>query len=149
MAKDRKKPMVEPARRGGSRRGRHSSAGPANGAATAAALPDWSALSEVAPRRRAKAASPGSSRLTTARFALWLFGIGIATTLYVGHVHATQDLFERLHALRKENLRLHLERDRLKGELDHALGPTVIYPKANALGLHEGFEYGPTLKLMH
>ena len=85
--------------------------------------------------------------MTTAHFVLWLFGIGIAATLYVGHVQATQNTFERLHARRKANLQFLLERDRLKGELDHATGATVIYPKASELGLTEGFEYGQTLTL--
>jgi len=85
--------------------------------------------------------------MTTARFALWLFGVGIAATFYVGHVQATQSTFERLHGLTKTNLGLLLERDRLKGELDHATGPTVIYAKARELGLKEGFVYGPSLTI--
>jgi len=85
--------------------------------------------------------------MTTARFALWLFGVGIAATFYVGHVQATQGTFERLHGLTKTNLGLLLERDRLKGELDHATGPTVIYAKARELGLKEGFVYGPSLTI--
>ena len=85
--------------------------------------------------------------MTTASFAIWLFAIAIGGTLYVGHVHGTQQTFEQLHALRKENTRLHMERDRLKGELDHAMGPAMIYPKAYELGLEEGLEYGPVVSV--
>jgi hypothetical protein len=110
-------------------------------------LPGWGALSDVSPRQRAGSSAKPFGSMTTARFAVWLFGAGIAATLYVGHVQATQATFERLYGIRKVNLQLQLERDRLKGELDHATGPTMIYPKAYELGLKEGFEYGPSLTL--
>ena len=149
MATHRKKPMVEPARRSKRRDGQRFATSRGAGASISAALPGWGALSQVSQQRSSKSAVQGTGTLTTARFALWLFAVAIAATLYVGHVHATQYTFESLHALRKENLRLHLEHDRIRGELDHALGPTVIYPSANKLGLKEGFEYGPTLTLTH
>lgn len=116
-------------------------------AGSSTTLPDWGALSGMSTKRRARSRIGFFSTMTTARFAKWLFGMGIAVTLYVGHVHSTQSLYEQLHAVRKENLRLHMERDRLKGEFDHATGPTIIYPRAHALGLDEGFEYGGTLTI--
>jgi hypothetical protein len=109
------------------------------------ALPGWDALPGGTSRRKSKQFWQRLDSVTTARFARWLFGIGVAVTLYVGHVGATQSTYERLHAIQKENLRLHLERDRLKGELDHATGPTVIYPRAHKLGLEEGLAYGRTI----
>ena len=118
-------------------------------ASSSVALPGWKALSDVSPRRAARTSAKPSGSITTPRFIAWLFGIGIAATFYVGHVQATQKTFESLHLLKKTNLHLVLERDRLKGQLDHATGPTVIYPKAYLLGLREGFEYGPTLTLTH
>lgn len=117
------------------------------GPSSTAALPDWRALSNVTSHGSARKTARPFASLTTSRFALWLCGIGVAATLYVGHVHGTQQKYEELHALRKENLKLRLERDRLQGELDLATGPTVIYPKAHDLGLKEGFEYGPTLTI--
>ncbi len=149
MRKKTRPPMVEAARPVKRRARRPAVAGGHVTAFSSAALPGWGALSDASPRKTARASSKtlGStlSSMTTARFVLWLFGVGIAATFYVGHVQATQGTFERLYRLKKTNLALLLERDRLKGELDHATGPTVIYPKAHQLGLKEGFEYGPTL----
>ena len=118
-----------------------------SGAAVPAVLPGWMALSDLSTGRGHRTRTNIFDSISTSRFVIWLAAAGLAATLYVGHVYATQQTFEDLHALRKENLWLHLERDRLQGELDHALGPTRIYPKAQALGLREGFEYGPNLKL--
>jgi hypothetical protein len=136
MRKKKSLPMVEEARP--TKRAR-------TGAASSIALPGWEALPGGSSKRKSKQFWQRLDSVSTARFTRWLFGIGVAATLYVGHVHATQSTFERLHAIRKENLRLHLERDRLKGELDHATGPTVIYPRAHKLGLEEGLEYGETI----
>lgn len=68
-------------------------------------------------------------------------------TLYVGHVHATQALLADLEGARRDNLRLHLKHNRLKGEFDRATGPAVIYERARALGLEEGVAYGPTIRI--
>lgn len=38
-----------------------------------------------------------------------------------------------------------LEYNRLKGEFDRATSPAVIYERARALGLVEGFTYGPVV----
>lgn len=145
MRKKRRPPMVEAAHpvKRRARRPRVESSHAAS--ASSVALPGWGALSDVTPRKTVSDAARSFGSMTTARFVLWLFGVGVVATFYVGHVQATQQTFERLHEMRKTNLRLLLERDRLKGELDHATGPTVIYPKAYELGLKEGFEYGPTL----
>lgn len=85
--------------------------------------------------------------MTTARFSLWLAILALGATMYVGHVHATQRLYESLHALKKENLRLHLRLDQIKGDLDRSAGPAVLYPKARLLGLHESFRFGPTIHM--
>lgn len=110
-------------------------------------VPGWDALSKSVPRRSKRAVRSGEPRLTTARFALWLTALALGATLYVGHVHATQQTFETLHAAKKENLRLHLTLDQIKGELDRTAGPAVLYPKARRLGLKEGFTFGPTIHL--
>ncbi len=110
-------------------------------------VPGWDALSKSVPRRSRRTEREEQPRLTTARFTLWLTGLALGATLYVGHVHATQQLFETLHAAKKENLRLHLTLDQLKGELDRTAGPAVLYPKARRLGLKEGFAFGPTIHI--
>ena len=147
MRKKTKQAAVDAVRPEKRRAGKTASERHVTNGAQSVSLPGWGALSDVSPRRGGKSSVKSFRSMTTARFALWLFGAGIAATLYVGHVQATQATFERLHRTRKANLQLQLERDRLKGELDHATGPTVIYPKAYELGLIEGFEYGPTLTL--
>ncbi len=139
MRKKTRPPMVEPVRPV-KRRSRRPAVGQSHVAtASSVVLPGWGALSDVSPKRTARVSSKRLGSMPTARFVMWVFGVGIAATLYIGHVQATQRTFERLHQLKKTNLRLLLERGRLKGELDHATGPTVIYPKAYKLGLKEGF----------
>lgn len=113
------------------------------------AIPGWEALSKAAPQRKKPDASATQPTVTTARFALWLTGLALSATLYVGHVHATQQLYESLHALKKNNLRLHLTLDQLRGELDRSAGPAVLYPKARRLGLKEGYGFGPTIRLQN
>ena len=111
------------------------------------AVPGWDTLSKAARPRRKQTAATVIPKLTTARFALWLTGLALTATLYVGHVHATQRLYETLHVLKKDNLRLHLKLDQLKGELDRTAGPAVLHPKARRLGLQEGAVTGPVIRL--
>ena len=80
------------------------------------------------------------------RFGLVLLALATVFTLYIGHVHATQDLLDELQQARRENLQLHLQHNRLKGAFDQATGPSVIYQRAGAMGLEEGIEYGPTIR---
>jgi len=77
---------------------------------------------------------------------LVLLALATVFTLFIGHVHATQDLLDELQQARRENLRLHLQHNRLKGEFDQATGPSVIYERAGAMGLEEGIAYGPTIR---
>jgi hypothetical protein len=76
---------------------------------------------------------------------LLLLAVAAAFTLYVGHVHATQDLLAEVQLLRKDNVRLHMQHNRLKGEFDRRAGPAGLYERARALGLEEGIAYGPTI----
>ena len=85
------------------------------------------------------------ARIPTVRVALLILTLAIGFTLYVGHVHATQEALAELQQLRRENLRLHLKYNRLKGEFDQATSPTVIHRRARALGLQEELTYGPTI----
>lgn len=113
-----------------------------------APLPDWADLGRG--RRNGKAAPPLQTRLeavSTLRFAVIVLVLAAACTLYVGHVQATQDLLARVQAERRDNLRLHLKYNRLKGEFDRATSPAVIYERARALGLQEGYAFGPAIEV--
>jgi hypothetical protein len=84
--------------------------------------------------------------VSTIRFGLVLLALAAVFTLYIGHVHATQDLLDDLQQVRRENLQLHLEDNRLKGTFDRLTGPSVVYQRAGAMGLKEGIAYGPTIR---
>ena len=114
------------------------------------ALPGWHDLAtgeNERHRRRARNVSVLEA-ISTARFALLIAAVAAVFTVYVGHVHATRDLLSTVTALRQENLRLHLQHNRLKGDFDRATGPSLIYQRAGALGLEEGIAYGPTIRVV-
>ncbi len=93
------------------------------------------------------AKEPGTIiRISTARFAVVVFVIAGLLTLYIGHVYTTQDLLNELQEVRRANLRLHLQHNRLRGEYDAATGPSVIYRRAADLDLETGFTYGETIR---
>ncbi len=110
-------------------------------------MPGWRDLAtsneRVQPRPRPAALI---DKVPTVRFALLLLLLAAGITLYVGHVQATQDALAQVQQARRENLRLHLKLNRLKGDFDRATGPAVIYERARALGLEEGIAYGPTIR---
>ena len=110
-------------------------------------LPGWRELNSGNERSGRPAGGRGTplSTLSTVRFALLVLAVAAAFTLYIGHVHATQDLMVALQQAQRENLRLHLQHNRLKGAFDQATGPRVIYDRARAMGLEEGITYGPTI----
>lgn len=117
-----------------------------NGASEA--LPGWSDLA------RSNRKSRGSNRsgaflesVPTTRFALIVTLLAVAFTMYVGHVHATQELLADVQQLRRQNLQLHLKHNRLKGDFDRMVGPGVIYERAHRLGLVEDVRYGPTIEI--
>lgn len=112
------------------------------------ALPGWKDLTG-ANRRRAGSARGQSflASFSTSRFALLIVGLAVLFTMYVGHVHATQDLLAELEHTRRENLRMHLKYNRLKGEFDRMVGPEVIYARAHPLGLIEDPAFGPTIEI--
>ena len=66
-------------------------------------------------------------------------------TAYVWHVYATREALREVQRLRREHLQLVLQYNRLRGEFDRATSPAVIYRRARALGLAEGFTYGPVV----
>jgi hypothetical protein len=76
---------------------------------------------------------------------LWLVAAGYI--LYVGHVQATKNTYNRVKVLQQEHLMLNLKYNRLKAELDGQTGPKVIYERARTLGLVEGYAYGPVITI--
>jgi hypothetical protein len=108
------------------------------------ALPSWKELARE--QARPKRTSGGFlEHISTVRFALVILGLAALFTLYVGHVHATQDLVARVQEARQVNRSLHLKHNRLKGAFDRATGPAVIQERAQALGLEENLAYGPPI----
>lgn len=107
--------------------------------------PGWSRMStKVGSVGRPRRVS-SLDAVSTLRFALLVLAVATAFTFYVGHVHDMQELLVDLQYEQRENLRLHLKYNRLKGDFDRATGPAIIYERARAMGLQEGIEYGPTI----
>lgn len=111
-------------------------------------LPGWRELAKENEKvvRRPKR-TEALDQISTAKFALLILSVAAAFTLYVGHVHATQEALADVQQLRRENLRLHMQANRLQGEYDRLIGPSEIYERAFKLGLVEGVDYGATLTL--
>jgi len=104
-----------------------------------AKLPGWKDLSDDNDRdTRATRGRDYLERITTTQFLTWLFALLLGAVLYVGHVHATQQLVADLETARQQNLQLHLQHSRLKGDFDRITGPSVIHERAQALGLRRG-----------
>jgi len=114
------------------------------------ALPGWVDLVSGKKNSRRTVRPHGNAFLetiSTTRIALLIVAVAAVFTLYVGHVHATQELLADVQQQRRNNLQLHLKYNRLKGAFDRATGPSVIYERARALGLEEGIAYGPSIQL--
>lgn len=111
------------------------------------ALVGWADLARPgtsAARKRVR--PPGLvEALPTLRFALGVLAVCAALTLYVAHQYASQRLAEEVQALRREQLRLVLQHNRLRGEYDQMTAPTVILRRADELGLRASADYGPTI----
>lgn len=115
---------------------------------TQTALPGWKELAQGKNERTTRRAADGfMARVSTLRFALLILAIAGGFTLYVGHVHATQNVLAEVQQARQANLQLHLKYNRLKGEFDRATSPTAVYRRARQLGLEEGLAYGPTIQV--
>jgi hypothetical protein len=109
------------------------------------ALPGWTDLEPSQNRRRSTSGDAFLENVSTLRFSLIILAVAGLFTLYVGHVHATSDLYSQLQQARSENQRLHLKHNRLQGEFDQRVGPSVIYERARALGLQSSVAYGPPI----
>jgi len=113
------------------------------------ALPDWTDLETPTNQRRPGPSAEESflERISTVRFAIVVLLLAGAFTLYVGHVHATQDVLSEVQELRTENKRLHLKRNRLEGKFARKTSPAVIYERARELGLRASVTYGPPVSI--
>ena len=125
---------------------------PAPRPASAVKLPGWSDLAAKnagAVRTKGnRAVKPGLvDGVPTLRFAVLLVAACALFTLYVGHVYATQALVQDVQALRKDNHRLVLKHNRLRGEFDRMTSPAVILDRAAALGLEPSADYAPIIHL--
>lgn len=131
------------------RRAAKASAKPRSAATST--LPGWGDLAakgQAVRTKGTKAVKPGLvDGVPTLRFAVLLVAACALFTLYVGHIYATQALVEDVQVLRKENLRLVLKHNRLRGEFDRMTSPAVILDRAAALGLEPSPEYAPTIRL--
>lgn len=107
------------------------------------ALREWDDLDSTARRSSSDRTDTVLQGVSTGRFALVLLLVAGVFTLYVGHVHATTDLYTQLQQARTTNQQLHLKHNRLEGAYDRRTGPSVIYERARALGLRESVTYGP------
>ncbi len=92
-------------------------------------------IDEISPKPRVLA------RISTLRFSLVVFAIAAAFTIYIGHVYQSQDLLDEMNLQQQENVRLHLQHNRILAEYNAATGPSVIYRRAQTLGLQDKPEY--------
>ena len=109
------------------------------------ALPSWADLEPSTNRKHTTSEDTFLENVSTVRFALGILAVAGIFTLYVGHVHATTDLYNQLQQARAENQQLHLKHSRLNGEFDRRTGPSVIYDRARELGLQKSVTYGPPI----
>jgi len=111
------------------------------------ALPGWSDLESGNQYAPDTSAASFLRRVSTFRFAVLVVIVAGAFTLYVGHVHATQNLLSRVQEARAENQRLHLKHNRLQGAMDRKIRPDVIHDRARDLGLEPSTTYGPPVRV--
>jgi hypothetical protein len=111
-------------------------------------LVGWAALAgkptHGSARKRPARASVVDA-IPTLRFAVLVLIACGALVMYVGHLYASQALVEEVQAMQREQSRLVLQQNRLRGEFDRATEPTVILDRAAALGLRPANGYAPTL----
>ncbi len=75
------------------------------------------------------------ARIPTLHFGLIIFIIAGILTIYIGQIHRSQDLLGQINTERRENVRLHLQHNRLVADLNAALGPSVIHARGDSLDL--------------
>jgi hypothetical protein len=112
-------------------------------AESATDFPGWKDLADGNQKDFAGRQEEGRlAGIPTLRMAGFIALFAAVTTVYVGHVHATQQLADRVQALSRENLTLHLHYNQVKGRYDQATAPSVISSRARLLGLTESVPNG-------
>ncbi len=98
-------------------------------------------IDETTPKTRVIA------RIPTLYFGMVIFFIAGVLTIYIGHIHRTQDLLGEISIQRRENVRLHLQHNRLVADFNASIGPSVIYERGADLGLQRGHEFAGTIQV--
>ncbi len=98
-------------------------------------------IDETAPKSRVIA------RIPTLHFGMVIFFIAGVLTIYIGHTHRTQDLLGEISIQRRENVRLHLQHNRLVADYNASIGPSVIYERGSELGLQRGHEFAGIIQV--
>ncbi len=116
----------------------------------AVALPEWADLSTGKNKRKKanrvrKQVDSMLSGVSTGQFVLVLLIAAVGLGFYVSHVFATRDTLSLLEQQRRANLRLELQYNQLKGQLDKKISPNAVYRRARELGLQEGLAFEPVV----
>ena len=116
----------------------------------AVALPEWTDLSTGKNKRKKanrvrKQVDSMLSGVSTSQFVLVLLIAAVGLGFYVSHVFATRDTLSLLEQQRRDNLRLELQYNQLKGQLDKKISPNAVYRRARELGLQEGLAFEPVV----
>jgi hypothetical protein len=110
-------------------------------------LPSWKDL-ETKKNRRQKISGPHTlETVSTVRIAVLIFVVASVFTLYIGHVHSTQNILAKLQTLQTHGDQLKLELNSVKGEYDRLTGPAVINRRATLIGLVPGSQFAGTIKV--
>lgn len=86
------------------------------------------------------------ARISTLQFGLIIFIIAGILTLYIGHVHQSRELLGQISVQQRENVRLHLQRNRLVADFNASIGPSVIHQRGSVLGLQSGYEFAGIIR---
>lgn len=86
------------------------------------------------------------ARISTLQFGLIISVIAGILTLYIGQVHQSRELLGQISSERRENVRLHLQHNRLVADFNASIGPSVIYQRGAALGLQSGYEFAGIIR---
>lgn len=132
---------------------------------TGHALPGWSdlpVLADDATRKKAPASKTAKAKaasrarvqkaraldvVPSRRFGVLAIGASVLLVLFLGHSYSTRATLDALQDARRENERLRLTHQRLRGDVDRMTGPSAVMSRAASLGLEEGVAYGPTIHL--
>lgn len=101
----------------------------------------------LADRKAGRARLRPFDAVPSLRFGLLVLITCVVGTLFVAHVYATRATLAELQEARRDNERLRLAGQRLRGDFNRMTGPDAVMPRARALGLVEGIAYGVPIQL--